>query len=319
MISTFVWMPVIFSVFISFAVGHPQCVDFYPPFESNNNPVLCDEYVEFGCCSQEKNSELATKYQEVLNNLSENGLSQCADFVKSIICQECSPYAAHIYDLEATLIQRPLPGLCISYCHAFYNECSEAVIFLTNSTEILNSLVSQDSFCNTISVSDMDYCYPELLNNDILNGNITREARTQEGCLCLEPFDRGLKNPIALKSPPDNSSRLFVVEQKGLVYIHYKNKTREEEPFLDLTSAVLTSARKADERGLLGFVFHPNYVENRKFYVVYSALEDTLHKMRVSEFLVSASKPTKAEVKSERVILEVDQPFPNHNSGEVWL
>ena len=317
MISTFFWIPLISLTFISCIVGHPQCLDFRPPFETKHNLLLCDEYLEFGCCTQEKDSQLATKYQEILKQLGKNGLSQCADFVKSIICQECSPYAAHIYDSEATLIQKPFPGLCASYCHSFYSECSEAVRFLTDSADILDSLVSQDSFCDAISLSDMDYCYPELLNNDVLNGNITREARTQKGCLCLEQIDGGLKNPLALRSPPDNSGRLFVAEQKGFVYIYYKNKTREKTPFLDLTSVVLTSTSKGDERGFLGLAFHPNYLKNRKFYVYYSVQVGTQQKIRVSEFLVSSSKPTKANVKSERVILEVDQPYWNHNGGEV--
>ena len=77
-------------------------------------------------------------------------------------------------------------------------------------------------------------------------------------------------------------------------------------PFLDMRS--LTDA--AGERGLLSMAFHPDYAENRLFYVNYTNLEgDT----RVAEY---RSRPGQRPVR-RRVILAIDQPYPNHNGGQL--
>lgn len=132
-----------------------------------------------------------------------------------------------------------------------------------------------------------------------------------------------LVSPVALDAPPDNSKRLFLIDQVGKVWIIQADGTRGPSPFLDISSKMVTPSAGYDERGLLGFAFHPDFKTNGKFYIFYSAPPnpggpepgaswDNL--VRVSEFKVNADG-SQADMSSERVILEVDHPQGNHNGG----
>ena len=73
----------------------------------------------------------------------------------------------------------------------------------------------------------------------------------------------GLSQPL-FATVPKGDSRLFIVEQSGLIEI-LQNGTALPTPFLDLSNAVNT----LDERGLLGMAFDPDFADNRRFYVNY--------------------------------------------------
>ena len=142
---------------------------------------------------------------------------------------------------------------------------------------------------------------------------------TEEGCLCLEQFASDLKNPLIFRSPDDQSGLIFVGTQIGVIYIYHGDGSKEDEPFMNLTDVVLTSTYAGDERGLLGLAFHPDYKNNRKFYLYYSLRTGSGNRqhIRISEFLRDSMDPYKADRTSERKILEVKQPYANHNGGEV--
>ncbi|HOF50168.1 MAG TPA: PQQ-dependent sugar dehydrogenase [Candidatus Colwellbacteria bacterium] len=129
-------------------------------------------------------------------------------------------------------------------------------------------------------------------------------------------------SPVKLVEPPDNTGRLFVADRIGVVKI-VKNKSVLDEPFLDLRENMVELQENYDERGLLGVAFSPSFGTDNKFYVYYSAPlrggapEGFDHTSRISEFTVSNSNPDKADLSSERIILEIDQPQFNHNGGEI--
>src|SRR5690606_4553746 len=120
-----------------------------------------------------------------------------------------------------------------------------------------------------------------------------------------------LERPVFLSEAPDASGRLFVVEQPGRIRIIQDN-TLVEEPFLDLTDVTGISA---NERGLLGLAFHPDYAENGYFFVNYTTL--TNGNTIVARYQVSADNPNLADPDSALTILEVEQPYANHNGGMV--
>lgn len=138
----------------------------------------------------------------------------------------------------------------------------------------------------------------------------------------LQPVARGLTSPVAMAEAPDGSGRLFVVDQTGLVHVVAPDGTLLDRPFLDLRDAVVPLEESYDERGLLGLAFHPDYVENGRFFVYYSAPlrpgapTEFDHTSTLSEFRVSAD-PVVADRASERVLLRVDQPQSNHVGGTV--
>lgn len=138
----------------------------------------------------------------------------------------------------------------------------------------------------------------------------------------LREMNGSFVSPIALMESPDETNRLFVVDQVGKVYIMRADGTVATDPFLDVTAKMVTLNPQYDERGLLGFAFHPNYKANGKFYVYYSAPLQAgapagwNHTSMISEFTVSAN-PNKANAGSERVIMTINKPQPNHNGGTI--
>ena len=141
-----------------------------------------------------------------------------------------------------------------------------------------------------------------------------------ERSVALVPVAQGLTSPIALMEAPDQSGRLFVVDQAGMVRIIAPSGSLVAEPFLDVRGRMVTLRPNFDERGLLGLAFHPRYATNGRFYVFYNAPPRAEapagydHTVTISEFRVSAD-PSRADPASERVLLRVDKPQFNHNGG----
>ncbi|MBW2457133.1 MAG: PQQ-dependent sugar dehydrogenase [Deltaproteobacteria bacterium] len=133
----------------------------------------------------------------------------------------------------------------------------------------------------------------------------------------------GFTSPVGLAVAPGDDGRLFVVDQVGLVHIVEPDGQLQPTPFLDIRSQLVALDSGYDERGMLGLVFHPDYVQNGRLFTYYSApLRNEApsgydHTSTISEFHVAASDPNVAEVASERVVLEIDQPQSNHNGGQI--
>jgi glucose/arabinose dehydrogenase len=124
----------------------------------------------------------------------------------------------------------------------------------------------------------------------------------------LQEIASGLSFPLYLTAPPDDLSRLFIVEKTGGIRI-VKDGTLLPTPFLDISALVSGGS----EQGLLGLAFPPDYASTGRFVVHYT---DIAGDTRVSVFQVSAN-PDIADASSEQVILTADQPGPNHNGGQL--
>jgi glucose/arabinose dehydrogenase len=138
----------------------------------------------------------------------------------------------------------------------------------------------------------------------------------------LKLVAEGLSAPMALASLPDDSGRLLLAEQSGVISLLERDGKKSEPPFLDLRGKMVALNKGMEERGLLGLALHPQFKSNRKFYVVYSAPLRTNapprwdHAQRLSEFK-TATDFSAADPASERVLLEIDEPDWNHNSGRL--
>jgi glucose/arabinose dehydrogenase len=117
------------------------------------------------------------------------------------------------------------------------------------------------------------------------------------------------QRPVLITHAGDD--RLFVLEQEGRIRV-FANRGDVESAgvFLDLRSTVRT---RHNEEGLLGLAFDPGYADNRHFYVYYSASEP--RRGVLARFTADADDPDLADRDSERVVLEVGQPYGNHNGG----
>jgi glucose/arabinose dehydrogenase len=111
----------------------------------------------------------------------------------------------------------------------------------------------------------------------------------------LERVRQGFDQPLGLEPEP-GSDRLWVVEQPGRVV-----SLEGDETLVDISDRVLSGG----EQGLLGLAFHPGYPRNGRFFLHYTNKDgDT----RVEEHRRGGAR---------REVLAVDQPFPNHNGGQL--
>ncbi|XP_008296509.1 HHIP-like protein 2 [Stegastes partitus] len=304
------------------ASGHPQCLDFEPPFKPQWHLEFCTQYEDFGCCDQKTDNTIAERYWDIIDQLEVGGQELCADMLKEIMCQECSPYAAHLFDAEDPYTPvRELPGLCSGYCSEFHSKCRHVVKYLT-ANQRLQDASERDitTFCTMVDLSDQDYCYPNVLKSPGLNSNLGEVVEDPRGCLqlCLTEVANGLRNPVLMLHSRDDTHRMFIAEQVGFVWVYLPDGSRLEQPFLDMSGEVMTTPWLGDERGFLGMAFHPNYRDNGRFFIYYSIqFNSKVEKIRISEMKVSASDMNTADPYSERVILEIEEPAANHNGGQL--
>jgi glucose/arabinose dehydrogenase len=133
-------------------------------------------------------------------------------------------------------------------------------------------------------------------------------ATTKVQALGLRTVASGLDSPLHVAAPRSEPRRLYIVEQPGRIRVVVNGKLRAR-PFLDIRPLVLSGG----EQGLLSVAFHPNYAKNRRFYVDYT---DRNGDTRVVEYRSDRSG-TRALPGTRRQLLAVNQPYANHNGGQV--
>ncbi len=113
--------------------------------------------------------------------------------------------------------------------------------------------------------------------------------------------------------PPDGTERLFVLEQRGRIMV-FENRedVREAGVFLDIRDRVNSTGQ---EEGLLGLAFSPDYRSSGQFYVNYTATRP--RRSVISRFTAPDPASGEADSSSESIIMEVMQPFANHNGGQI--
>jgi glucose/arabinose dehydrogenase len=120
------------------------------------------------------------------------------------------------------------------------------------------------------------------------------------------------ESPVGIYSAPGDSSRLFVVEQTGVIKEFDANENvTAATVFLDIHDRVISGG----ELGLLGLAFPPQFNKSSAFYVYYTA--DNPLRSVVSRFSVSSANGRLADANSEEVVLQIRQPFPNHKGGQI--
>lgn len=116
--------------------------------------------------------------------------------------------------------------------------------------------------------------------------------------------DITFEEPLALVFHPEDHTP-YVVERTGRIY---RIENQEKELFIDLSTLVQADGQ---EQGLLGFAFDPNFATSQRFYVNYTAENQT----HISRFLGEEELPINIE--TEEIILSFDQPYSNHNGGHL--
>ncbi len=123
------------------------------------------------------------------------------------------------------------------------------------------------------------------------------------------------EDPVGVYNPGDGTNRLFVVEQPGKIKVFNNNPdVANYDMFLDITNIVNQDGGYTEE-GLLGLAFHPNFSENGYFYVNYTDYGP--RRNVVARYSVSNNNPNQANYNSSVIIIEVNQPYSNHNGGQL--
>ncbi|KAL8559651.1 hypothetical protein ACOMHN_008362 [Nucella lapillus] len=330
-------------------LGHPQCRDSSPPFPSSSNLDLCSQFHSSGCCSPEEELALLEVYHHMEHRLIPTDWKQCKGFVQEILCARCSPLSAHIFDRGPPSSSSHdedhfLPGMCPDFCKAFHLKCRGALWLLEPKYSPLFYSFSQEKFCDKMAIADPSYC----LSNDKGMPKTPPESKkhdsssSQESCVCLDPIVTGLANPIIARHAGDHSGGLFVGEQRGVVYaVNPVTKVKNGTPFLNISDRLILTPLY-DERGLgqwRDFRLRRNGLSPklRQQRTCVRLLQPTLgegervgeeegklrghwdHVSRLSELRVNPAQPTAVDPDWERVILEMNHPFANHNGGEIFF
>lgn len=180
-------------------------------------------------------------------------------------CASCHPYAEHIFGTPS----QQLPGLCEAFCLSLAEACAGHVVVVAQQEVAVPAqdagVAAQTVFCEQFKARDEGYCVPELQALDELDDSSSGaddEAsgqKLEEPCICVQPIAEGWQNALAVVAPPDDTDRLFVVEQTGVVWIlHLPEAGDARSLFMDISEDVfIRQAGAGDERGLWWITFHP--------------------------------------------------------------
>jgi mono/diheme cytochrome c family protein len=151
---------------------------------------------------------------------------------------------------------------------------------------------------------------PTIIEKD-LNPPGTWDGVTYQWIKIADNFD----SPLGLVNAGDGSNRLFVLEQTGFIWIIKDGKVLPE-PFMDVTDLLPLRVYEGiyTEQGLLGLAFHPDYAENGIFFISYTNHDGN---SEIARYHVMPDNPDRADPNSGKIILTVDQPFEDHNGGDL--
>ena len=136
--------------------------------------------------------------------------------------------------------------------------------------------------------------------------SLAGSASAAESAFRLGVVARGFDDPLDIVAAPGEPRRLYVVEQGGTVRVVERGRVRPGN-FLDIRDRT----EGGGEQGLLGLAFDPGYAKNRFLYVNYT---DRSGDTRVVRYRTNGRRALPG---TARQLLRVDQPYSNHNGGDV--
>jgi glucose/arabinose dehydrogenase len=117
--------------------------------------------------------------------------------------------------------------------------------------------------------------------------------------------------PVGIRHAGDGSGRIFIIEKPGTIAVLSGDMNKPaRKVFIDLQDTVYS---RGNEQGLLGLAFHPDFKNNGKFYVNYTTKKKTV----IASYKTKSDGSGLGDPASGKVLLSFDQPFDNHNGGEL--
>ncbi len=215
-----------------------------------------------------------------------------------------------IVSIEDTAVSDPIseatsaPSTMLSATDEVVTDPS-AMLFATD--EVVTDPSAMLSATNT--ATDEVVIDPPILASTVEPIATVKTVELEEINLKLIPTASGFEKPVFLTHAGDDSGRLFVVEQAGRILI-VKGGVVKATPFLDISDIV---GSNASEQGLLSLAFHPDYVNNGYFFVNYTNKQGNTVIARYSR----SNNPDIADSDSPKILLTMEQPYSNHNGGQI--
>ncbi len=157
-------------------------------------------------------------------------------------------------------------------------------------------------YCTVQNTKIVTFCIIMLLFTSVL--------KAQVPILSFQPIiTSGLANTVEITNPKDGSGRLFVVQQNGIIRM-LKGGVLQSAVFLNIADTISYSG----ERGLLSLAFHPNYKQNRYFFLYYT---NKAGDITVARYRTFAADSNKADPNSGVVLMKIPKPYANHNGGQL--
>lgn len=144
--------------------------------------------------------------------------------------------------------------------------------------------------------------------NKILFGVLLTCLSTFSNSFQLKEVVTELEQPTDLLFLADNNQQLLVTEKTGrLLLINLTNNIQTPVHTFD----VITDS----ELGLLGITLHPNFETNGFLFANYNPAEGE-RRTRISRFTLTINQQS-VSLSNEKIIIEVEQPYRNHNAGQI--
>eukprot|EP01117_Protostelium_nocturnum_P010092 TRINITY_DN359_c1_g1_i1.p1 TRINITY_DN359_c1_g1~~TRINITY_DN359_c1_g1_i1.p1 ORF type:complete len:673 (+),score=193.52 TRINITY_DN359_c1_g1_i1:330-2348(+) len=318
----------LFIFFLAKVHSHQVCINLSSATPQTNN--YCSDYNGFSCCSSAKDDSI----RNLVNSL---GITDqnCLNFIKKTSCSVCDSWGAHLFGVEDNNPSK-FPDLCGGYCASFYQACSKIPMnwngqnpFNTNENVIANAYPTQASFCSAFapSASNPGYCY----SGAKFSPPAPPPPAQGSPILCLEYFAQssGALPQMAIKMVDlrDGSDRLMLGYHSGRIVM----LRRSTGAYI---SDVITLPASVDgEAGFHGLAVHPNFPNNKKFYVYYSSKSRAAECQdndwcngnqcvngRCQNYLTNVLEELVLDGNNGRVIrtlFTLSKPFPIHNGGDL--
>jgi glucose/arabinose dehydrogenase len=157
-----------------------------------------------------------------------------------------------------------------------------------------------------------------LSSSSVLEGDARAAAAPR---VRFEPVATGFKDPVGLEFVPGHADQAVVLEKGGharLLQLPEPPSSRgaAPKPVQPGPELLTVDVHTESELGLLGWAFHPHYLENGLFYVDDNPKEGAL-RTRISEWYLPVDALGKQPAQLKRVLLEINQPYPNHDGGQL--
>jgi glucose/arabinose dehydrogenase len=128
--------------------------------------------------------------------------------------------------------------------------------------------------------------------------------------LVFTPVVSGLNASLDVVNAGDGTNRLFIVQRGGTVRI-VSAGVLLPGIFLDIPDSISSGG----ESGLLSMAFHPDYENNRYFFVYYT---NTAGDLALARFQTQAGDPNAADESTGVILMVIPHPtFSNHNGGKL--